>query len=132
MQRPSFAIAILLFPILATACLFGPSAAASNSEGMRLALLKPANQWMKQGTTDRIAVIVERTGFRDAVEVKFLNLPKGVKVEDPSIPEGTSAKDFILVAAPDAEIVADHAVTIEVRSHGLMTSQPFQISVKAK
>ena len=45
---------------------------------------------------------MQRTGFRDAVEVNFLNLPKGVHVDDKVIPEGLTAKDFVLVAGTDA------------------------------
>src|SRR5262245_38642636 len=130
MNRTS--LVVFPFCLLVSSCALGPSAVATSPDGARLALLKPANQWMKQGSTDRVALIVQRTGFRDAVDVKFVNLPKGVTVEATSIPEGESAKDFVLVAAADAAIVADHPVTVEVRSHGLTTSQAFQLSVKAK
>ena len=121
-----------VFCLIASSCALGPSAEAQGSDGARLALFKPSNQWMSQGGTNRITVIVERTGFSDDVDVKFLSLPKGVRVDSATIPENDSSKEFTLVASPDAEVVTNHPVTIEVQSHGLTTSQTFQLSVKAK
>jgi hypothetical protein len=128
-RTPFVAVPFCLF---ATACALGPSAAAAAPDGARLALLKPANQWLKQGSTNRINLIVRRTGFSDPVDVNFLNLPAGVRVEGNSIPEGASTRDFVIVADENAAIVADQPVTIEVHSHGLTTSQAFELSVKAK
>jgi len=102
---PPPAATILSFAVVPS-CALGPSAAATARDGSRLALFKPANQWLRQGTPNRISLLVQRTGFRDAVEVNFLNLPKGVHVDDKVIPEGLTAKDFVLVAGTDAEIVA--------------------------
>lgn len=118
--------------LLATACALGPSAVATGADGTRLALFKPANQWLKQGGLNQINLIVQRTGFRDAVEVKFVNLPKGVRVDGTSLAEGEATRDFVLIAEPDAQIVGAHPVTVEVRSHGLTTSQVFELHVKAK
>ncbi len=132
MNRTAILVATILPFAVVPSCALGPSAAATARDGSRLALFKPANQWLRQGSPNRIALIVERTGFRDAVEVNFLNLPKGVRVDDKVIPEGLTAKDFVLVAGTDAEIVADHPVTIEVKSHGLTTSQVFLVTVRAK
>jgi len=131
MKRTNAIIPFVLLPILA-ACALTASSASTDSTGARLALRKPANQWMHQGTTNNVMLIVERTGFTEPVDVRFLNLPAGVTVTNTTIPADESMKDFTLVAAPDAAIVADHPVTIEVSSHGLTTSQPFSLSVKAK
>jgi flagellar motor protein MotB len=45
-----------VFCLLAASCALGPSAEATGSDGARLALHKPANQWMSQGATNRISV----------------------------------------------------------------------------
>lgn len=130
-RRPGPRLWLPALGLVATACALGPSAATTGPDGSRLALFKPANQWLKQGGLNQVNLIVQRTGFRDAVEVKFLNLPAGVRVDGTSLAEGESTRDFVLIAEADAQI-GSHVVTVEVRSHGLTTSQVFELHVKAK
>jgi len=127
----------VLAPVLVVAALFAlggctKESAASGRSGTRLALNKPADQTMKQGDSNKVAVSVDRTGFADAVNVKFSNLPAGVRVTEESIPAGDSSRDFVLVAAPEAAVVTKQIVTVQARGQGIDTSTTFELTVKPK
>lgn len=110
----------------------GKQSAASSRDGSQLALKEPADQTMKQGESNRVAVAIDRTGFADAVKVTFSNLPQGVRVDDDTIPAGDSSKDFVLIAAADAAVVNKHIVTVHALSHGIDTTQTFALTVKPR
>ena len=127
----------VLAPVLVVAALFAlggctKESAASGRSGTRLALNKPADQTMQQGDSNKVAVSVDRTGFADAVNVKFSNLPAGVRVTEESIPAGDSSRDFVLVAAPEAAVVTKQIVTVQARGQGIDTSTTFELTVKPK
>jgi hypothetical protein len=106
--------------------------AASGRSNTRLALSKPSNQSLTQGTSNEVKVSVDRTGFADAVQVEFSNLPRGVRVEGNSIPAGDESRDFMLIAAPDAQVVNNQIVTVHARGQGIDLSQTFELTVKPK
>lgn len=106
--------------------------AASGRANTRLALNKPANQTVKQGDSDKVAVSIDRTGFADAVKVSFSNLPMGVKATEDTIPAGDASRDFVLVAAPDAQVVDKQIVTVHARGNGIDLSQTFELTVKPR
>lgn len=127
---PPVAVLSVLSLFAVTAC--SKETAASNRDGSRLALKEPADQTVAQGASNPIKISVERTGFADAVSISFSNLPTGVRVEGDSIPAGESSKDFVIVAAPDAQVVNNKVVTVRAKASGIDTSQTFELTVKAK
>ena len=108
------------------------SSSATGPNGTRLTLLQPANQWMSQGASNQVNVIVDRDGFSDPVKVTFSNLPSGVRVDENTIPSGDSSKTFVLVAAANAAVVEDQVVTVTAEASGIRTSQTFELTVKPK
>lgn len=132
MKHASVVLAASLLALLGATSGCGKESAASGPVGTRLALTQPSNQHMAQGESNRVAISIERTGFADAVEVSFSNLPSGVKVADDTIPAGQSNKDFVLVAQPTAAVVEKQIVTVTAKGRGISTKQTFELTVKAK
>jgi hypothetical protein len=124
--------AFLLPAIVTGACMLGPTTVDTDTQGRRLALRMPSNQWMRQGSTDGVSVAIERTGHSDPVSIQFRNLPAGVTVDQAEIPANESHRTFTLIAAADAAVVVDHPVTIEASAAGLSTSQQLLLTVKPK
>ena len=107
-------------------------ATATNRDGSRLSLNEPSNQTLKQGESNRVAVRIDREGFGDPVKVVFSNLPRGVTVQEDTIPAGDSSKDFTLVAATDAAVVERQIVTVQANGNGMNTMQTFELTVKPR
>lgn len=124
--------AVLSLVLLTTLAGCTKESAASGTGGTRLALSKPSNQTLTQGESNKVAVSVDRTGFAEQVRVSFSNLPSGVSVADTTIPPGDSSKDFVLVAAADAEVVDKRIVTVRAEGAGIDASQTFELTVKSK
>jgi hypothetical protein len=128
---PSVLVLSLLTVLGATTSCSKESNAAGTG-GTRLAMSMPIAQSVAQGESTKVTVSVERTGFADAVQVTFSNLPEGVRVEGDTIPAGESKKDFVLVAAPTAGIVAKQLVLVTAKGAGIPTTQTFELTVMAK
>jgi hypothetical protein len=126
--------ALLLFGV--PAC--SKQAEASGPSGTRLTLSKPSDQTITQGETNKVAIKVDRKGFGESVHISFQNLPEGVTVQGEkgtsadTIPAGETSRDFVLVAAPTAQIVDKHSVTVWADGGGAKTSQTFDLKVKPK
>lgn len=103
-----------------------------NKKGMKLSLLTVANQTLKRGETNKIAITVTRSNFEGAIDVDFRNLPSGVKVVDAGeILADDNVRSFTLHAANDADLVEGHRAEVVVSGPGgLETSQNFEITVK--
>jgi hypothetical protein len=129
MSRTSVVAAALL-SLLAVGC--NKQAEAGGRQGTMLALNDPSDQTITQGASNPISISVDRHGFADAVQVSFSNLPTGVRVQESAIPAGDSKRDFVLVAAPDAQIVNNHIVTVTARGSGAAPTQTFELTVKPK
>jgi hypothetical protein len=103
------------------------------ARGKKLTLVKPADQTITRGETDNVKISIGRDAFRDAVEIKFEDLPTGVHVQDQNMkiaPEESSGT-FTLRADPNAQVVKDHPVRVTVTGpEGLSTSETFKITVK--
>lgn len=103
--------------------------------GKKLSVTKPSDQSVKQGDTDSVKVSISRTNFRDAVTVRFDNLPQGVEIQDKDkkIPAEETSATFTLKAAPDAKIVENHEAKVTVTGpDGMSASEPFKVTVKGK
>jgi hypothetical protein len=102
-------------------------------EGKELTMLKPANQVMAQGETNKVNITIRRTGFEGEVKIDFDNLPRGVSVaEDGRIPPDDFMRAFSLVAADDAPPVEKHVVTVHAKADDLKVTQTFELTVKAR
>ncbi len=132
MKHLTTKVLLSLVTLVAVTTSCGKESAASGRTGTRLALTAPANQQLVQGQSNKITIAVERTGFADAVQIAFSNLPSGVRVEGDAIPAGDSSKAFVLIADPTAALVEKAIVTVAAKGSGISTSQTFEVSVKAK
>jgi hypothetical protein len=104
-------------------------------DGKKLTLTKPADQTLKRSGTEDIKVMISREKFRDAVAVKFENLPEGVTVQDKDkqiAAEETSAT-FTLKADEKAALVSGHEAKVTVTGpNGMQATESFKITVKEK
>lgn len=129
MIRPLVVVASVLSLLIASC---RHQDAAIKRDGSKLTLNEPANQTMRQGESNRVAVTVHRSGFSDPVRVTFSNLPHGVSVRDDTILPGDSSKAFVLVATNDAAVVEKQIVTVHALANGMETMQTFALTVKPR
>jgi hypothetical protein len=131
MLRTSVLAAVSVLSLFAvTGC--SKKAEAAGRDGTKLSLSDPADQTITQGTTDKVSISIDRAGFAEPVQITFSNLPAGVRVDESTIPAGDSKRDFVLIAAPDAQVVNKQLVTVNARAQGANASQTFELTVKAK
>lgn len=73
-------------------------------------------------------------GFRSAVvRHAVVTLPRGVSVaETERIPAGDTTRTFTLVAKDDAPPVERQVVKVEGKGGGILVTQTFEITVRAK
>ena len=126
----TLSVAVSLLSLVLLGC--SKQAEAAGRGGSVLALNDPSNQTITQGESGQVAISIERHGFADAVQVAFSNLPTGVRVQETTISAGDSRRDFVLVAAPDAQVVTKHLVTVTARGSGAAPTQTFELTIKAK
>jgi hypothetical protein len=103
--------------------------------GKKLTLTRPTDQTIRQGETDEVKIMINRDNFRDAVTVKFENLPKGVQVADADKKIGAedSSATFTLKADDTAEAVDKHKVNVVVEGpDGMKATESFNLTVRPK
>jgi len=103
--------------------------------GKKLTVVKPADQTLRRGETNQITLTINRDNFRDPVDVKFENLPKGVQVQDKDkkIATGDNTATFTLVADASADLVENHEVKVSATGpDGMKVTETFRLSVKEK
>jgi hypothetical protein len=129
----SFAfVAVATFPLLV-----GCQGSTVKGPGDKaLKLTKPADQTLTQGDSNKVKVSINRDKFDDAVELRFENLPKGVKVEpekDVKIAAKETSTEVTLVAEKDADVVSNHEVRVTASGPGDMkVTENFKLTVKDK
>lgn len=104
-------------------------------EEYRLTLLKPADQTIRQGEMNKVAIAINRDNFSDPVTVRFDNLPRGIHVmeSEKKIESGENIVSYTLHADPDADLVGKHLVNVTVEGpDGLATTETFALTVKGK
>ena len=129
-----------LFAALAVAAMAAaPMGCGSNTAkdagGRELTIVKPADQTIKRGESNRVAVAITRDEFEGPVNVRFEGLPAGVKVAegDVTIPADKNVMNFTLVADVSAELVAEKPVRVVVTGpNNLVTSEVFELTIKEK
>ncbi|KAF0244232.1 MAG: hypothetical protein FD180_2742 [Planctomycetota bacterium] len=109
------------------------STSASGSNGKKLTLLKPVNQTLKRGDTNKVAITVVRENIDADVSVRFDNLPEGVKVieTDKKVKDDEFLVNYTLFAANDAGLVSGQVVKVTVEGpEGLAATESFEVTVK--
>ena len=108
------------------------NATVEGPSGKKLTVTQPANQTLKRGETNEIAIKVTRTNLSEPLTVKFDNLPKGVTViEDKKLSSDQNTVNYTLHAAPDADLVQNSQSKVTVSTpDGLMATETFTITVK--
>ncbi len=124
-------LARLLLPLGLVALSFGCASTTVTKEGKALTLLRPKNQNLERGETNKVLITIQRDGFSGPVEIELQDLPSGVRVvEKAVVPAGDTFQSFTLFAEADAEPVAHHTVTIVAKGpDGLAAEERFQIDI---
>ncbi len=95
--------------------------------------MKPANQTLRRGDTNQVAILLMRENVPADVPVRFDNLPAGVKVveKDRKVKEGELIVNYTLYAANDADLVSGHKVKVTASEpEGLGVTESFEVTVK--
>lgn len=126
--------------ITASLCVVGLAAGCEKTtvqgtSGKKLTLVKPADQSVMRGQTEKVSVVVARTNFEGVVMVRFDDLPRGVTVVDSTnnIDGPQNERTFVLKAAADADMVKNHRATVTATGpDGMSATEKFEITVKDK
>ena len=121
-------------------CVVGLAAGCEKSTvqgdaGKKLTLVKPINQSITRGETEKVSVVVARTNFDGPVMVRFDDLPRGVSLVDTvtNINGNENEKVFVLKAAADADLVKSHRATVSATGpDGMTVKEQFEITIKEK
>ena len=107
--------------------------------GRKLTLMKPSDQSITRGKSNDVKISIDRTKFEGPIAVELAQLPKGVQVTsgDKTIPRERDSVTFTLQAAPDADVVTNHRVTVTAKAAGdtatptdLQATEMFLVTVK--
>jgi hypothetical protein len=111
------------------------STTVEGGRGQALTLVKPADQTIARGETNKVSVYVRREKFDAPVELKVDDLPAGLEVVEKKlrVEAGNNLAEFTLYAKPDADIVSGHAVKVTALAADgeLAATQWFHVAVKA-
>lgn len=121
-------------------CVIGLAAGCEKSTvqgdaGKKLTLVKPIDQNITRGETEKVSVVVARTNFDGPVMVRFDDLPRGVSLVDTStnINGNENEKTFVLKASTDADLVKNHRATVSATGpDGMTVKEQFEITIKDK
>jgi len=121
-------------------CVVGLAAGCEKSTvqgdaGKKLTLIKPLDQNITRGETEKVSVVVARTNFDGPVMVRFDDLPRGVTLVDTAtnINANENEKVFVLKAAADADLVKNHRATVSATGpDGMTVKEQFELTIKDK
>lgn len=101
--------------------------------GKKLTLIKPANQTLARGASEKVTVRITRSNFEDPVDIQFKDLPAGVTLVDGSTKIEKNERTFVLSASPNADLVGNHVALVTATGpDGLSATEQFNITVKEK
>jgi hypothetical protein len=109
------------------------TSSATGPRGESLTLVKPADQTVRRGETNKVSVWVRRDKFDAPIELTVDNLPRGLEVVERTarVEPGYDSTEFTLYAKPDADLVAGHAVRVTASAGGDMKAvEWFHVAVK--
>lgn len=102
-------------------------------DAKKITLVKPADQSVTRGSTEKVAIVVTRSNFSGPVTIAFDNLPKGVSVADDGGKLEGNERTFVLTASSDADLVDRHAVNVTASGpDGMSVTEQFRLSVHQK
>lgn len=128
MKKLGFVL-IPLVTLFAAAC---NEREVQGAHGKELGLTAPADQTIKQGAANDVAVKIDRGDFAGPVTIEFTGLPAGVTVANLGpIATGEEMKSYTLRAAPTATLVDDHLVTVVATAADMRVQQTFKVDVEA-
>jgi len=122
----------------ASLCVAGLSAGCEkttveSTSGKKLTLMKPTDQNINRGDTEKVMVVVARSNFDAPVMVRFNDLPRGVSVVDSTSNIDGNERTFVLKAAADADLVTNHQASVTATGpDGMAATEKFEITVKEK
>jgi hypothetical protein len=122
-----------LVVVMLAAC--GSNSSSRGSDNQELTLVKPTDQTIRRGESNRVAVVIDRDRFEGSIAVRFEGLPRGVRVIeiDRKIGADENAANFTLQADATADLVTNHLVKITVEGPDrLKTSESFELTVKER
>jgi hypothetical protein len=123
-------ICLMSVAILGTAC---EKTTVEGPSGKKLTLVKPANQTIARGASEKVTVMIKRTNFTEAVSIQFKDLPAGVTVVDGTTQIEQNDHTFVLSASPTADLVGNHVASVTATGpEGLSATEQFNITVKEK
>lgn len=113
------------------------STTVTGTSNRKLTMVAPADQSVRQGDANKVALVIVRQNFEDAVEIEIADLPSGVTVAGGNkltIPSGMLKVDTMtLVADKDASVVTDHLVSVTASGpDGISATEFFKVTVKAR
>ncbi|MEQ8768651.1 MAG: hypothetical protein RL885_32390 [Planctomycetota bacterium] len=108
------------------------STTSHGTDGRALTLLRPKDQSLSRGGTNKVLVTVERDGFSGPIAIEFEDLPDGVRVieEDPQVPADDYFQNFTFYVEDNAPVVSDHSIRIIATGpNGLEAVEHFQVDI---
>ncbi len=109
------------------------STTATGPQGEALTLMRPVDQSLRRGETNKVSVYVRRDRFAGPVTFKIDQLPGGLEVVEKELraEPGKDFAEFTLHAKPDADLVAGHAVRVTASGgEALAAVEWFHVTVK--
>ena len=129
-MKPIISLGLLCAAALVAGC---ASSTSKGTGGRELTIVRPASQTLHRGQTNRVAIVVRRENIPSNVTIQFDQLPKGVSVveADRKVQPGELGVDYTLVAANDADLVANHQARVTAKApDGLSASETLTLTVK--
>lgn len=128
---------LMILSAIAVACILpglGCSSTTAKGDGSRkLTMVKPSNQTLKRGDTNKVMITLVRENINSEVSVRFDNLPQGVKVieQDKKIQNDETIVNYTLFASNDAGLVSGNVVKVTAEGpDGLSVTESFEVTVK--
>ncbi|MCA9319927.1 MAG: hypothetical protein KDB53_04290 [Planctomycetes bacterium] len=103
--------------------------------GKSLTLVKPANQTITQGSTNKVLLTVVRGDFEGKVGIEIDDLPDGIALanDKESIAAGDNTLTVTMVADTDAALVKNHRVKVTASGpNDMAVSEFFEVTVQSK
>lgn len=116
----------------AAVCVGCATTSASDTKGHKITIVKPMDQTLKRGETNKVAITVLRENLSAPLEVKFSNLPPGMQVveKDRAIHNEETIVSYTLYADNKAALVSGNVVRVTVTApDGLAATAEFNVTV---
>lgn len=130
MSRLLKILPVILVVAVVAAC---STSKVSGPDGASLTLVRPSNQTLEPGETNKISIAVMRSNFDGAVPISFSGLPSGIRVveRDLSIPADDSIRTFTFYADPSVAPVVDQIVRVRAEGPGgIAATETFLVTVQ--